>query len=191
MILDQEDYALVSAYIKAIKQQETVLWEGRMTPIDIKNTLPKDEVLLIINLVLLLIGLSIASFLPLFGFVLIIGSVLLFRYLFNLQKQQKATQYYKLKHSKYLVTPKRCVVIHWYQDQIHINTVSATSIQKVQTYRTPNGEISVLFDTKPSSDFEMAYYIDNAKTDSIGFINIGRQANQITTLIREQVLKEI
>jgi hypothetical protein len=76
MILDQEDYALVSAYIKAIKQQETVLWEGRMTPIDIKNTLPKDEVLLIINLVLLLIGLSIASFLPLFGFVLIIGSSL-------------------------------------------------------------------------------------------------------------------
>jgi hypothetical protein len=75
-----------------------------------------------------------------------------------LQKQQKATQYYKLKHNKYLVTPKRCVVIHWYQDQIHINTVSATSIQKVQTYRSPNGEISVLFDTKPSSDFEMAYY---------------------------------
>lgn len=190
MILDLEDDVLAQDYIKAIKQQEHVLWEGRMVPIAIKSTFFKNEILLIVNLILLFIGLSISTFLPYFGFSLIVLAVLLGAYLFYLDKQQKVTQYYKLKHNKYIITPKQCIFIHWYQQQIHINTLAAASIQKVRTYRNPNGEISVVFHTKQAIDFEMAYYIDNEKTDSIGFINIGQQAQKITKIIREQVLRE-
>ncbi|MBL4651172.1 MAG: hypothetical protein JKY03_15690 [Aureispira sp.] len=96
----------------------------------------------------------------------------------------------KLKYNRYLVTSKQCIFIHWYQQQIHINTLAANSIQKVQTDRNSNGEISVIFHTKQAVNFEMSYYIDNQKTDSIGFVNIGQQANKITKIIRAQVLRE-
>ena len=56
MLLTLKDYTLAEDYIKAIKQQKTVLWEGRMMPIDIKNILPKGEILLILNLILFLRG---------------------------------------------------------------------------------------------------------------------------------------
>jgi hypothetical protein len=190
MILDLEDYALAEDYIKTIKQEEIVLWEGRMAPIGVKSILLKNEILLIITLLLLLIGLSIATFSPPFGYTLIILAALLGSYLFYLHQQQEITQYYKLKHSRYIVTPKQCVFIHWYQQQIHINTLLASSIQKVQTDRNSNGEISVIFHTKQAADFEMSYFIDNEKTDSIGFINIGQQANKITQIIRKKVLRE-
>lgn len=190
MILAPEDYALALDYIKAIKQQETVLWEGRMVPINIKSKPQVNEILLIINLILFSVGLSITVFSPVLGFALITISVLLSRYLFSLNKQQKATQYNKLKYNRYLVTYKQCIFIHWYQHQIHINTLAANSIQKVQTHRNPNGEISVNFHTKQALDFEMSYYIDNQDTDFIGFLNIGQQANRVTKIIREQVLRE-
>jgi hypothetical protein len=190
MILAPEDYALAQDYIKAIKQQETVLWEGRMIPLDIKSTPQVDEILLIISLILFSVGLSITVFSPALGLGLIISSVLLSSYLFSINKQQKATQYNKLKYNRYLITSKQCIFIHWHQHQIHINTLASNSIKKVQTHRNPNGEISVNFSTKQAVDFEMSYYIDNQNTDFIGFLNIGQQATKVTKIIREQVLRE-
>lgn len=190
MILAPEDHTLAKDYIRTIKQQETVLWEGRMVPVEIKNAPQIDEILLIINLILFSIGLSIITFSPSFGGILILLSILLATYLFLINKQQKDTQYDKLKHSRYLVTPKQCIFIHWHQQEIHINTLSANSIQKVQTYRNSNGETSVIFHTKQAVDFEMSYYVDNEKTDSVGFINIGQDANKVVKIIREKLLRE-
>jgi len=191
MILALEDYTLAQDYLKTIKQQEAVLWEGRMVPIDIKNILPKDEILLIVILVLFLTGISIATFLPHYGLAVVLFTAFLSGYLFLLQTKQKNIRYYKLKYNRYLLTKKKCIFIHWYQQQIHINSIPVNSIQEVQTYRTSNGEVSILFHTKPASNFEMSYYVDNEKTDSVGFINIGQQANRITKIIHEQVLKEV
>lgn len=190
MTIDPKDNILVKDYIHTIKQQEIVLWEGKMVPVEIKNTLLKDEILLIITLVFLLIGISIATFLIHVGLTLITLSILLGGYLFSLQKEQKTIRQNKLKYSHYIITSKQCICIHWYKQQIHINSIAAKSIQKISTYRTANGEISILFHTNYPIDFEMSYYTNNTKTDTIGFINIGRQASTITKVIRDQVLKE-
>ncbi|WP_052594183.1 hypothetical protein [Aureispira sp. CCB-QB1] len=190
MIIDPEDYSLVRDYINTIKAQEAILWEGRMIPLEVKNTLFKDEILLIINLILLLIGISIATFLIHIGLTIIILSILLGAFLFILQQRQKDIQQNKLKYSKYLITSKQCILVHWYQQQIHINAVSAKSIKQVQTHRNTNGEIAVLFHTKQAINFEMSYFIDDKNTDFIGFINIGNQANRVTKIIREHLLQE-
>jgi hypothetical protein len=190
MILASEDHALAQDYIKVIKQQEQVLWEGRMYPIEIKSAPQIDEILIIVNLILISVGLSILTFSLVFGGILIALSLLLSTYLFLVNKKQKDTQYYKLKHNRYLVTPKKCIFIHWYQQEIHINTLAANSIQKVKTDRNSNGEISVIFHTKHAVDFNMSNYIDNEKMTSVGFINVGQEANKITKIIREQLLRE-
>lgn len=190
MILDPEDHSLVQDYLKAIKQQETVLWEGRMIPIPIKNAPQIDEILIIVNLILFSIGLSILTFSIGFGSILILLAILLSSYLFSVNQRHKKNQYHKLKHNRYLLTKKQCIFIHWYQQEIHINTLAANAIQKVQTERSPLGETSVIFHTKQAVDFEMVYYIDNEKTSFVGFINIGKEANKITKIIREQILRE-
>lgn len=185
MIVDPRDDILINDYIHTIKQQEIVLWEGKMAPIELTNRWLKNEILFQLPLLFLLIGMAIATFLIHVGLTLMIG------YLFFLEKQQNLIRQNKLKYSHYIITPKQCIFIHCHKQQIHINNTPTHSIQKTSTYRTPKGEISVFLHTNQPTEFEMFYYTDHTKTSSIGFVNVGRQASTITKVIRDQVLKEI
>lgn len=190
MILDSSDYALVQDYIHIIKKQELVFWEGKMVEDFPKDNSTQDELFIIISLLTLLLGLSIATFLLHIGLTLMVLAMLIGYFSHYLKSLQEHTRKQKLNYTQYIITSKRFIFITEHQQKIHINSLYPKEIKKMSTHQNSDGELSIFFITQNPPKFHTYYYYSNQKTPFIGFINIGNAQQKVLSIIKNQLFLE-